>query len=114
MENTIFFTAAPRPYPEDVLIAEVSVSQVNESNAVEGATAQVKIVRIEQTPPAPVRPGDMIPMKYRVSSCGPKVQEGATGIIVAKTGWDSRGQRVLYPYTRRHDDTRMMAPPLRE
>jgi hypothetical protein len=105
LEDTLFFETIPDSRLEADLIAKVSLSDVNRG------TATAELIHVIQTSDARVNQGEKIPVQYSFTSCGPNHQNGAEGIVIAKTGTDSEGRLVLYPYMRRYSDGRITPPP---
>ena len=95
--ETLFFETIPKPEPDADVIATVSLSDVN----VGTATAIIK--QVLKTSDARIHKGARIPLEYRQTSCGPEPIDGAEGIVIAKTGTDSNGHFVMYPYVRKYD-----------
>jgi hypothetical protein len=107
LEDTLFFETLPNPPLNANLIAKVSLSEVSHG------TATAEIIQVLQTSDSEVHQGEKLPIQFSFSSCGPNHQNGAKGIIIAKTGIDSVGRLVLYPYMRRYSDGRITPPYLK-
>lgn len=105
--TTLFFEAVPSPQLEAELIARVSLSEVNEGLG--RGTATATVIEVLKASNARIRQGDKIAMKYRATSCGPNQENGDSGTIIARTGADSNGRLVLYPYM--HDHHGRIDPP---
>jgi len=108
--NTIFFEAIPSPQADVDVIAKVSLSDVNEETRTATATVTATVMQVLKTSDARVSQGEKVAMKYEFSSCGPDHRNGEEGMIIAKTGTDSKGLLVLYPYMRRLDDGQITPP----
>lgn len=108
-ENTLFFKTIPNPLPVADVIAEMVLLDVSVLDFYKG-NATAKILRVIRSADARHHEGDIVSMKYMVSSCGPNHQSGDKGSIVANVGSDREGRRVLYPYTYRDSDG-MFWPP---
>ena len=104
MEDSLFLANVPNPPPEAEVIAQVSLSHVNEG------TATATVMQVLKATDARVRQGDRISMRFNYSSCGPHHQNGEEGVIIAKAGTDSESRLVLYPYVRRYGDGRITPP----
>ena len=109
MENTLFFKAMPNPPPDADVIAKVALLDVSVLDRYKGS-ATAKVLRVIRPADGKVHEGDILSLKYMVSSCGPNHQIGHEGTIVAKAGTDSAGRLVWYPYTYRNSDG-MFWPP---
>ena len=109
--TTIFFKIISDPQPDADVIAEVSLSDVNDKNVLD-ATATATVLQVMKTSDTRVRQGAEIVIKYRESTCGPWLKNGDKGIIIARTGTDSRGSLVLCPYEtlRKGGDGRVNTP----
>lgn len=107
LEDTLFFEILPNPPLNANLIAKVSLSEVNRG------TATAEIIQVLQKSDAEFNQGEKFPIQFSFSSCGPNHKNGAKGIIIAKTGIDSMGRLVLYPYMRRYSDGRIIPPHLK-
>lgn len=107
LEDTLFFESLPNPPLNANLVAKVSLSEVSRG------TATAEITQVLQTSHAEITQGDKLPIQFRFTSCGPNHKNGAKGIIIAKTGIDSLGRPVLYPYMRRYSDGRITPPHLK-
>lgn len=99
-DSSLFFWAAPSTQPNADLVATVSVSEVSKLRM--PVTATVTILKIEKTSDTRIREGDTVAMKFGGDSCGPRASSGAKGTIVARTGTDSEGRLVVYPYSMSH------------
>ena len=108
--NTVFFESIPNPQPVADLIAEVSLSDVDEEARPAKAVATVKI--IHHISDARIREGERLVMRYGVSSCGPDLVNSRVkeGMIIARVSADSDGRLVLYPYIRTYDNRRVTPP----
>lgn len=106
LEDTLFFETLPNPPLNANLIAKVSLSEVSRG------TATAEIIQVLTTSATEIHQGENFPIKFSFSSCGPNHQNGAEGVIIAKTGVDSVGRLVLYPYMRRYSDGRITPPHL--
>ncbi len=106
LEDTLFFETLPSPPLNANLIAKVSLSEVSRG------TATAEIIQVLTTSATEIHQGEKFPIKFSFSSCGPNHKNGATGVIIAKTGIDSVGHLVLYPYMRRYSDGRITPPHL--
>jgi hypothetical protein len=97
--ETIFFDGSPyiQP-PEPGVAAIVSTLEKKGSNGGATVTQTAKVVQILSSSDARVKEGDIVAMRYENSSCisGPN---GRKGMIVAKTGTDSKGNVVLHLFT---------------
>ena len=109
MENTLFFTAIPNPPPDADVIAEVALLDVSVLNLYKGE-AKAKVLRVIKPAAGSVHEGDILSLKFLVSSCGPDHQNGDKGTIVAKVETDQEGRLVWHPYTYRDSDG-MFWPP---
>jgi len=110
LSNTLFFEEIPNPSPDVDVIAKVSLSDVNEETRTATATVTVTVMQVLKTSDSRVNQGEKVAMKYEFSSCGPDHRNGDEGMIIAKTGTDSKGLLVLYPYMRRHGDGQLTPP----
>lgn len=108
--DTLFFEAIPNPQPDADLIAKVSLSDVSEETKSATVTVTVTVMQVLKTSDARFQQGEKIAMKYQFSSCGPNAINGSKGMIIAKTGTDSKGSLVLHPYTYRYRDGRIEPP----
>ncbi len=109
MENTLFFKAIPNPPPDADVIAEVALLDVSVIDLYKGE-AKAKILRVIKAATGIVHEGDILSLKFLVSSCGPDHQSGHKGTIVARVGTDQEGRLVWHPYTYRDSDG-MFWPP---
>lgn len=110
-EEHLFFDTIPTPQPDADVIAEISISDVNiRATASSTARAMATVTRVLKTSDARVHQGDKFTMQYRNSSCGPDPEIGSKGMIIARTGTDSKGSLVLHPYTHRDIDSRINPP----
>lgn len=110
LSDTLFFEAIPSPQPDADVIAKVSLSDVDVEMRTATAMATATVLQVLKTSDARVKQGEKIVMKYEFSSCGPDHRKGEEGTIIAKTGTDSKGLLVLYPYMRRRGDDRITPP----
>lgn len=94
--TTLFFENIPTPQPDAEVIAKVSLSRVNEEMGL--GTAMATVIEVLKASDASIHQGDKIGMKYQTTSCGPDHKNGDSGTIIAKTGADTKGRLVLYPY----------------
>jgi len=108
--NSLFFESIPNPPPDVDVIAKVSLSDVNEETRTATATVTITVIQVLKTSDARVTQGKEIAMKYGFSSCGPDHRKGEEGTIIAKTGTDSKGLLVLYPYMHRYGDGQITPP----
>ncbi len=109
MENTLFFKAIPNPPPDADVIAEVALLNVSVLDLYKGE-ANAKVLRVIAPAAGRVHEGDILSLKFLVSSCGPYHQSGDKGTIVAKVGTDGEGRLMWHPYTYRDSDG-MFWPP---
>jgi len=109
MEETLFFKAAPNPPPDADVIAEVALLDVSVLDLYKGE-AKATVLRVIGPATGRVHKGDILSLKFLVSSCGPHHQSGDKGTIFAKVGTDPEGRLVWYPYGYRDYDG-MFWPP---
>lgn len=109
-EESFFFESIPDSQPDADLIAIVSVSDNTEDWRSGIQTTMATVIQVMKSSDVRVKQGDKIPMKYMSTSCGPVALTGSKGMIIAKTGTDSKGRLVLHPYTYRDGDQRIEPP----
>jgi hypothetical protein len=109
MENTLFFKAISNPPAGADVIAKVALLDVTVMDFYKGE-ATAKVLQVIGPAEARVHKGDIISLKYLVSSCGPYDQSGHVGTIVAKAVTDCSGRLVWHPYTYRVSDGTFWAP----
>ncbi|QTN29243.1 hypothetical protein HZ993_05275 [Rhodoferax sp. AJA081-3] len=109
----IFFEAIPNVQAEGDVIAKVLLSGVHEETKTAAVTATATVMQVLKTSDARVQQGAKIIVRYKFTSCGPNHRDGDEGTIIARTGTDSKGLFVLYPYAyRRYGDRRIFPPEL--
>jgi hypothetical protein len=107
----IFFETIPDPQAEGDVIAKVLLSDVHEKTKTATVTATATVMQVLKTSDARVQQGAKIIVKYEFTSCGPDHRDGGEGTIIARTGTDSKGLFVLYPYSYRRYGDRRISPP---
>lgn len=127
LEDTLFFNANDQPLfvdrisqkpskaqglvdlpPEAEVIAEVILTGPETARIRKPDAAN--IVRVIKTSDPRVRPGEKIPIKYALTSCGPNHINGDEGTIAAQIGVDIDDRLVLCPYSRRFSDGHISSP----
>jgi len=109
MEQTLFFKATPNLTPDADVIAEVALLNVSVLDLYRGE-AKATVLRVIGPAASRVHKGDILSLKFLISSCGPNHQSGDKGTIVATVGTDTEGRLVWHPYTYRDSDG-MFWPP---
>ncbi|BDX18128.1 hypothetical protein MFKK_09380 [Halopseudomonas aestusnigri] len=109
VENKLFFTNLPDPLPDADVVAKVILLDVFiEDYRIGWATARVH--QVIEAAEGVIEEGDVLTLKYPISSCGPWHKPGETGAIIAITGTDSDSSVVWFPYFYRESDDRTFAP----
>ncbi|WP_229744305.1 hypothetical protein, partial [Halopseudomonas oceani] len=85
-----------------------SVFAAAEDYRIGWATARVH--QVIEAAEGVIEEGDVLTLKYPISSCGPWHKPGETGAIIAITGTDSDSSVVWFPYFYRESDDRTFAP----
>ena len=99
--------------PSDVdLVAEAILTGAN--SAQDGMPTAAKIVRVIKTSDARVSPGEEIPIRFDITSCGPNHRSGSKGTIAAQIETDIDDLPVLCPYSRRFGDGSINSPSVNE
>ena len=108
LEDSLFFEQMPEPTLDADVVARVTIKQIvpdHEPNAMVTAAA-----RVDEVVSGSTKVGDIIELRYIVSSCGPNQKEGNSGLIIAKHTTDIKGRAALTPYTIRPSDGRIDSP----
>ncbi|KKO03682.1 hypothetical protein LCGC14_0091090, partial [marine sediment metagenome] len=69
-----------------------------------------RVMQVMEAAEGSIKEGDILSLKYPISSCGPWHQASQTGVIVAIVGTDSASRVVWYPYLYRKSGGRTFAP----
>lgn len=97
LQDSLFFKTIPTTQPDADVIAQVVLLDASVLDFYKGA-ATAKVLQVLKTSDERVQQGSVISLKFLVTSCGPTVKAGMSGVIIAKTGTDSNGSLELYPY----------------
>lgn len=106
-ETTIFFEGQPEGIAPTAIIADVTISSINDQFL--PAEAHVRIDNVIQ---GDIKPESHIKILYFVSSCGPNQKAGDKGRIAGISGMNAKGEVILYPYLRRFGDSKLFSPEL--
>lgn len=109
MQQTLFFKAIPNPLPSAELIAEVTLMDVAVIDGYKGE-AKANVLHLVKSASGRVHEGDILSLKFLVSSCGPLPQQGQKGTILAREEIDKDGRRVWRPYSFRNSDGMFWQP----
>ena len=105
-DDTLFFDAAADAQPRADVIAKVTLLDVSLHDAFK-VIATARIQEVLRSSDHSLHQGSIITLKYLLTSCGPNNRRGSEGTIMAKARSDGRGLLVLYPFMRRHSDSRI-------
>lgn len=107
--SALFFKAESDIRPDGDVVAMVSVLDISGTLTTGSGTATVMVTQVIRASDPRIHQGDKVTMKYGFDSCGPNTYRDAKGVVVAKTGTDSDGRPVLYPYS--YDHKGKITPP---